>query len=111
MKRKSMLTIYKKIPIVILILCLLYIFTKNYIVNYQLRNKGIKAKAIVYEKKHIGAKGVISTEYYFIWKGNKFYGDSDIDGKFGIGDTMVVFFLESNPNINRSNTLLEIDSK
>jgi len=73
-----------------------------------LTNRGVSTKAVVYEKKRVGGKGEISTMYYFNYKNNKYYGSSLWEDKVVIGDSIIIFFLESNPNINRSNSLLEI---
>ena len=93
------------------ILCILYIIIEGgskTIENYRLEKNGICVKALVYDKTPIGSKGTISIGYYFYFRNNKFYGKSYNDDKAKIGDTILIFFLESDPNINRSNSILEI---
>ena len=88
-----------------------YSLSKNAFISYRLEKKGIYTKAIIYEKKSVGGKGIISTRYYFNYKNNKYYGSSEWDDKAVIGDSLIVFFLDANPNINRSNSLLDIPIK
>jgi hypothetical protein len=110
-KPKKTLFFLKNILGIIAVCWLLYTLFENAITNYRLEKNGIYTKAIVYEKKNVGAQGTISTRYYFNYKNNKYYGASEWDDKVVIGDSIIVFFLESDPNINRSNSLLEIPIK
>jgi hypothetical protein len=98
--------LFKIIGIILVVSYLVTTYVNNTRTINQLNRNGIISKAIVYEKKSIGGKGVILTKYYFKWKGKKYLGDSQWDDDIAIGDSLVIYFLESNPNINRSNTLL-----
>ena len=106
-KRKSIISIVGY-PALIVICWLLYMFINSAMVNYRLEKKGIYTWAIIYNKYSVGAKGTTQTDYFFFYRGSKYYGYSHWDRKKQIGDSIIVFFLESNPNINRSNSLLKI---
>lgn len=99
---------------------ILFFGGKQTIINYKLRNHGKCTKAVVYSRNKIGGKGTVDTKYRFEWKNNTFYGSSTSDDKYRetdnfflteedlvIGDTIMVVFLESNPDINRSNSIVE----
>ena len=79
--------------------------------NYRLKRKGICVKAIVLEKNHVGAKGVIYTHYQYIAKGVVYQGISSSDDNANIGDSIVIVYLDSDPDINRSNGLLKINCR
>lgn len=107
-ENKKTLISYIGIPGLLLIFGLLYILGRNAITNSRLNKNGIYTWATIYEKESVGGKGVISTKYYFTYRRNKFYGESRWDDKVNVGDSIIVFFLKSDPNVNRSNSLLEI---
>jgi hypothetical protein len=99
---------------------ILYEGGKQTYINYRLKHYGICTKAIVYSRNSVGGKGTVNTKYSFEWKNNKYIGSSTSDDKYKetdkffktdndliIGDTIVVVFLESNPEINRSNSIVE----
>lgn len=86
---------------------------------YRLRKKGICTEAVVFHRKY-GFRNV-RTNYRFIWNGKTYEGVStdNLDVKyqsksifksetiFMVGDTIAIVFLEANPNINRSNRVVE----
>jgi hypothetical protein len=93
---------------------------KQTYVNYKLKHYGMCTKARVYSRNKVGSKGTVDTKYSFEWKNNNYIGSSTSDDKYRetdnfflteddlvIGDTLVVVFLESNPDINRSNSIVE----
>lgn len=93
---------------------------KQTYINYNLNKNGICTRAIVYSRNKVGGRGKIDTRYSFEWKNNKYSGSSNSDDKYKetddffktdddliIGDTIIVVFLESNPEINRSNSIVE----
>lgn len=93
---------------------------KQTIINYRLKNHGKCTKAIVYSRNKIGGKGTVDSKYRFEWKNNTYYGSSTSDDKYRetdnfflteedlvIGDSIMVVFLESNPDINRSNSVVD----
>ena len=99
---------------------ILFFGGKQTIINYKLKNHGKCTKAIVYSRNNVGGKGTVDTKYRFEWKNNTFYGSSTSDDKYRetdnfflteedlvIGDTIMVVFLESNPDLNRSNSIVE----
>ncbi len=99
---------------------ILFFGGKQTIINYRLKNNGKCTKAIVYGRNKVGGKGTVETKYRFEWKNNSYNGLSTSDDKYRetdnfflteddllIGDTIVVVFLESNPEINRSNSIVK----
>lgn len=98
----------------------LFFSGKQTIINYRLKNHGKCTKAIVYSRNKIGGKGTVDSKYRFEWKNNTYYGSSTSDDKYRetdnfflteedlvIGDSIMVVFLESNPDINRSNSVVD----
>jgi hypothetical protein len=90
--------------------------------NHLLRKNGICTKAVVYSRENgLRKNGNTRSSYRFYWNDTEYYGystlssDSRTEGKtwindkYTVGDTIIVVFLESNPNINRSNTQVEKD--
>jgi hypothetical protein len=108
--------------LVLLIFYVLYEGGYETFINYNLKQKGICAKAVVYNRYTFGGKGHVSTVYKFVWKNQQYTGKSFNDAKYRqtnrwfktsddlvIGDTITVVFMESNPNINRSNSVIHKD--
>jgi hypothetical protein len=79
--------------------------------NYRLKRQGICVKAIILEKNHVGAKGIIYTHYQYSAQGIIYQGISISDDNTNIGDSIVIVYLDSNPSISRSNSLLKINCK
>lgn len=88
--------------------------------GHLLKENGICTKAVVYKReKGNRGKGDVITKYKFVWNDITYQGisyyDSKTEGKtwfndkYVIGDTIIVVFLESNPNINKSNTSIGKD--
>ena len=106
------------IPIVLLLYVLVIGGHKTY-QRYILQKSGICVNAIVYHR-YWGYRN-IKTKYRFVWQNETFEGIStaNADAKyvhkstfredyvFLTNDTIVVVFLESNPNINRSNAVVK----
>lgn len=106
-----------------LILFLGFIFYfggKQTIINYRLKNHGKCTKAIVYSRNSIGGKGTVDTKYSFVWENNTYKGSSTSDDKYRdsenffltdddliTGDSIMIVFLESNPEINKSNSIVK----
>ena len=99
---------------------ILYFGGKQTIINYRLKNHGKCTKAIVYSRNKVGGKGTVDTKYSFEWKNTRYIGSSTSDDKYRktenfflteddlvIGDTITVVFLESNPETNRSNSIVK----
>lgn len=99
---------------------ILFIGGKQTIINYKLKKHGKCTKAIVYSRNNVGGKGTVNTKYRFEWKNNTYYGSSTSDDKYRetdnfflteddliTGDTITIVFLESNPDLNRSNFIVE----
>lgn len=87
---------------------------------HSLRKNGICTEAIVYSRAMGNrTKGGVITKYKFLWKGLEYkgisYSDTKREGKtwfndkYIIGDTIIVVFFESDPNVNRSNRIVEKD--
>lgn len=106
-KRKSIISVIGY-PALIGICWLLYLTIDGAFENYKLEKKGIYTWAIIYNKYTVGAKGTMQVDYSFFYKGSKYEGYSYWDREKQIGDSILVFFLESDPDINRSNSLLKI---
>jgi hypothetical protein len=87
--------------------------------NYILRENGICTSGVVYHR-YWGYRNV-KTQYRFMWKNKMYEGvsSSNADAKFLrtsnvkgedlflTSDTIAIVFLESNPNINGSNTVVK----
>ena len=108
MKQKSK-NMIKWLPFIAAVIWFVYYATKGTIECYQLKKRGKCTYAYVSSKKSGGGKGHIRTEYNFKYNGEYYNGYSYHDNKAKIGDFIIVVFLESNPNINRGNTLLKKD--
>lgn len=93
---------------------------KQTIINYKLKKHGKCSKAIVYSRNKVGGKGTVDTKYRFEWNNNTYIGSSTSDDKYRVtdnffltekdlvtGDTIIIVFQESNPEINRSNSIVE----
>ena len=93
---------------------------KQTYINYRLKKFGKCTKAIVYSRNKIGSKGTVDSKYSFEWKNYTHFGSSTSDDKYRetenfflteddliTGDTIIIVFLESNPEINRSNSIVE----
>ncbi|MEI7676028.1 MAG: hypothetical protein WCJ03_04545 [Bacteroidales bacterium] len=93
--------------VIILILWLFYTVINNTVLNYRLLNSGLRIGAVVYERKDVGSKGTVLIKYYFLWKGKKYYGESTSDDSLKKDDSLTVFFLENDPNINKSHSVVE----
>jgi hypothetical protein len=108
------------IPIVLL----LYILGTGGYKTYQtyiLKKDGICTNAIAYHR-YWGYR-TVNTQYRFAWDSKTYEGESTDHADvrysynsifkeadmFAIGDTIVVVFLGSNPNINRSNSIVKKD--
>lgn len=90
------------------IIYVLYVGGEKTIENYRLKSNGICVKATVIYKNKVGGKGVIYTHYAFRVSNQNYDGFSSDDDLALIGDSITVVYLKSNPNINRSNSLLKI---
>lgn len=91
------------------IMYVLYVGGGKTIENYRLKSNGICIKAKVIYKNKVGGKGVIYTHYTFMVLNKNYEGYSSDDDSALVGDSIMVVYLKSNPNINRSNSLLKID--
>ncbi|GEM_PF-1779976 len=100
----------------------LYVSGKQTYINYRLKKYGKCTKAVIYSRNNVGGKGTVDTKYSFEWKSRNYNGSSTSDDKYRetenfflteddlvTGDTIIIVFLESNPEINRSNSLVEKD--
>ena len=76
--------------------------------NFRLKRTGIYTKAIVYDQRHVGSKGVIKTYYEFMVDGKHYQGSSINNDNAKNGDTLNIVFLKSNPKVNRPKTFLGI---
>lgn len=85
----------------------LFAAIKNTIVNYQLKKRGICTKAYVTGKQRVGSRGVPYVYYQFSYNNSTYSHYSSYDHKAEEGDSIIVVFLESNPKVNRSNSLIE----
>jgi hypothetical protein len=85
----------------------LYVGGEKSIENYRLKSDGICAKAKVTYKNKVGGKGVIYTHYRFEVSNKSYEGYSSDDDSALVGDSIMIVYLKSNPNVNRSNTLLQ----
>ncbi len=86
---------------VLLITYLSYEFTVKTIENIKLKWDGHYTKAIVFDKKNVGSKGVINTHYSFQIGNKKFVGVTIFNSKVEIGDSIEIVYYISNPKINR----------
>lgn len=99
-----------------------YLAGKQTLINYRLRKFGKCTKAYVYSRHHIGTKGKVETSYLFRWGNREYQGSSNFDDKYRLhanrfktdedlitGDSICIVFLESNPELNKSNSFLEKD--
>lgn len=84
-----------------------YVAIQKTIENSQLTREGHCTNAYVLSKKNIGAKGVINVKYQFNYNGITYYGNSQNNDNAEIGDSITIVFLESDPQINRSNSFLK----
>ena len=88
-------------------------------INHVLKKQGICTKAVAFKRRKTGSRygsGNL-TEYTFTWKGVIYYGKSYNDTKsygnswfppdYVTGDTIIIVFLENDPDINRSNSLIK----
>jgi len=100
----------------------LYVSGKQTYINYKLKIYGKCTNAVVYSRNKVGGKGIVDTKYSFEWKSRNYKGSSTSDDKYRetdnfflteddlvTGDTITIVFLESNPEINRSNSIVEKD--
>ena len=85
----------------------LYVSTKRTIENTRLQRNGRCTYAVVVSKQRVGSKGTIRVSYRFSHNGRFYYGRSHHDDRAEIGSYIVVVFLESAPQVNRSNSFLE----
>lgn len=122
-RKKIELNPFIKIARILLVAFFVYIaydIGKGTYSDYFLKKNGICAKAIVYNReKGNRGRGDVVTRYKFVWKDitykgvsyfdTKTEGKTWINDKYVIGDTITVVFLESNPSINKSNTVIEKD--
>lgn len=76
--------------------------------KFKLKRTGIFTKGVIYDRYSVGSKGDICSAYYFYYNDQKFYGKSYDDSEVKIGDSIIVAFLKSKPNVNRSNSFLEL---
>ena len=99
---------------------ILFFGGRQTVINYKLKNHGKCTKAIVYSRNKVGGKGTVDTKYSFEWKHINYKGSSTSDDKYRetnnvflteddlvTGDTIIIVFLESNPEINRSNSFVK----
>lgn len=123
-KTKPKTSFFKKLSkwwLVILFLgYFIYTIGEQSLINYKLNHYGKCTKAVVYDRYFVGSKGTVRTKYKFKLNNNTYTGTSSSDDKFRqtdkffvteddlvTGDTIVVVYLESNPDINRSNYIVE----
>jgi hypothetical protein len=91
---------------IVFIAYLVIVGGSNTIENFRLKRSGISTKAIVYNQKHVGSKGVVNTYYEFIVDDKHFQGYSTTEDNAKIGDTLQIVFLKSNPKISRTKSFL-----
>lgn len=110
-KKKKNLSIitFRKVLIIIFILYFIIVSSQKTIDNYRLKRNGVCSTAVVVSKKTVGSKGVIFTFYEYRVDGVKYEGYSSSDDAVAIDDSIVIFYLESEPAISRSNSFLKID--
>jgi hypothetical protein len=120
---------YKKwifrVWMIVLLLVVIWSVGRGTYIRNILENNGKCTKAVVYKrKKQIGSKGHIITYYKFVWKDNTYYGRSPSDTKYRqtdnffhtsddliTGDSIMIVFCETNPNINRSARAIKMEDE
>ena len=117
-KKYSIYRIIGYVFLALLVLALIAKWSYESYINYILGKRGICTKAIVYDR-YKGYRFDVKSCYQFTWKGITHYGKSYSDTKYEedtgsndkliIGDTITIVFLENEPNINRSNSLIKKD--
>jgi len=72
--------------------------------NTRLGRYGVLGKAVISPEKYEGARRNGPGKYYYIFEidGIKYKGNAKKKEGIGIGDTIRVFYLESDPSINCS---------
>ncbi len=86
-----------------------YYIIKGEIDFNRLKDSGICTKAIVFDKRIPGVRGIIHTYYRFYANGEKYENYSDVDDNAEVGDSIIIVYLNSDPSDNRSNQFLEKD--
>lgn len=81
--------------------------TKRTVENYHLKKEGICVQAVVYHKYQAQHKKVRCYEFRVGEK--KYRGKTITDHKLKVGDSLTIIYLPSNPEINRSNTVINKD--
>lgn len=97
----------KKLLRTVLFIFIAYWFVKVAIGTYNntlLGLNGVAGKAVISPKKYKGARRHGPGKYYYYFNvDGKFYGgDTEKEKGVFIGDTIDIFYLESDPNINCS---------
>jgi len=119
--KTSIFVIIGRVLILLFFLFFLYDSFRQTYINYTLKQNGECVKAIVYDRekgRFSGRNGVVSTRYRFTYENKSYKGYSTSDTKylnnkswfydnFVIGDTIIVVFMKSNPQLNRSNRLIK----
>ena len=86
----------------------IYVSIQGTIECHKLEKMGTCTNAYVFSKKNV-TKGNVKIEYRFDYKGESYKGKSYHDDKVNVGDYITVVFLESKPQIHRSNSSLKIN--
>jgi hypothetical protein len=94
---------------VVFFVYLLLVGGRKTIENFRLKNSGLCINAIVVDKKNVGSKGVIYTYYQFKVSDRFYENFSTTDDDMAIGDSITIVYLKSNPNVSRSNSMLNIN--
>jgi hypothetical protein len=97
-----------KIAVIFIVFAVIvYVVFVNQSDYNKLKNSGIRTKGIVFDKKIPGYRGIVNTYYRFYVKGVSYEENSDDDDKIEIGDSIDIIYLESDPRINRSLSMMK----
>lgn len=93
-------------PIILFIGIIIFFSLKNNNEIGELKQKGKKTKALIYDKKSVGSKGTIRSFYRFKVNENYYEGFDDNENlvKF---DSIVIIYAENNPELNRSKEFVD----
>ncbi|WP_243347610.1 hypothetical protein [Parabacteroides sp. FAFU027] len=86
---------------------IVYVVFVNQLDYNRLKDSGTGTKGIVFDKRIPGYRGIVNTYYRFSVKGVSYEGISDDDDKIQIGDSFDIMYLESDPQINRSLSMMK----
>lgn len=93
------------IPMVLMLAYIVFVGSKKTIENFRLREGGKRARAWIVDCKQVGGKGVVRCRYLFGIDTIRYAGFVDSDA-YHTNDTITVFYLSSDPSINRDSSIL-----